>query len=117
MAVSLFASGTQSASSGGTEYTLATTNASGTFRIWLDLANMTSGDVVEQRVKGPILVGGTKRGIDIITFQGAQSSDRLISISDAFETDLTSSSDGLEFTLRQSFGTGRSFPWKVTKIG
>jgi hypothetical protein len=115
MAVSSFASGTQTATV-TTEHSLASVNVSGTFRLWVDLVNLATGDVVELRVKGKVLAGGTKRGIEVIAFAGAQPADALIAVSDAYETDL-SESDGLEFTLKQTFGTGRNFPWKVRKVG
>lgn len=115
MSVSAFATGTQTATV-TTEHSLASVNASGVFRLWVDVNAMAAGDVLELRVKGIVLTGGTKRGIKITTLSGAQLTDEYIFVSDAYETDL-SESDGLEFTLKQTFGTGRSFPWKVTKTG
>lgn len=114
MAVTAFATGTQSATL-NTEHSLSSVNQSGTFRLWVDVNAMATNDVLELRVKGKVLTGGTKRGIRVVTLTGAQPSDELQWVSDAYETDLAES-DGLEFTLKQTFGTGRSFPWKVTKI-
>lgn len=114
MAVTSFANGTQSATV-ATEHSLASVNASGTYRLWVDRVNMVAGDALELRVKGKVLAGGTKRVIDVYAFTGAPPTDDTIVITDAYETELAVT-DGLEFTLKQTFGTSRNFDWNVRKI-
>jgi hypothetical protein len=115
MAVSEFASGTQTATL-TTEHSLASVNVAGVFRLWVDCEALAAGDVVELRVKGKALAGGTKRGIDVVSIAGVQVTDRKLFISDAYDNP-HAVTDALEFTLLQTFGTGRVFPWSVRKTG
>lgn len=113
MAVTAHASGTQTAVI-GTEHSLTGVTVAGTFTFHVDTVNMVAGDILELRVKQIILTAGTKRVVELGVFYGAQSVDDLIKISAPISNELTDT-DSLEFTLKQTFGTGRSFPWKVLK--
>lgn len=113
MAVTLFASGTQTAVI-TTEHTLDDANAAGVYELFVDTANMVDGDVLELRVKAKVLTGGTLRGGLIGVFYGAQETDDVWKKSEAVSNDLAEA-DGLVFTLKQTFGTGRNFPWKILK--
>jgi hypothetical protein len=47
-------------------------------------------------------------------FSGAQDADDLIAVSMPISNDITDA-NALRFSLKQTFGTGRAFPWKVLK--
>ena len=111
MAVTLFASGTQTATV-TTEHFLSSPNVAGKFVLQIDLVNMAAGDVVELRAYKMVLTGGTARVAYFAQFAGAQPTESLIAISEAISTTLTDAT-GLRFSLKQTFGTGRNFPWAV----
>lgn len=113
MAVTAQATGTQTAVI-GTEHFLANVNASGVFTLHVDTINMASGDMLELRVYQMVLTAGTARVAYLDTFQGAQPTDDLIQISVPISNELTDA-NSLRFSLKQTLGTGRSFPWKVLK--
>jgi hypothetical protein len=113
MAISLYASGTQTATV-GTEHFLSSPNVAGTFTLHVDTVNMASGDVVELRLYQMILTGGTSRVAYYTMFSGAQATDDLIKLSVPISNDLTDA-NALRFSLKQTLGTGRNFPWKVLK--
>jgi hypothetical protein len=113
MAVTAQASGTQAATI-GTEHTLADIAAAGTYTLHVDSNAMAAGDSLELRIYQIVLTGGTRR---VAYFQGyydAQSSDDQIKISVPISNELTDAG-ALRFTLKQTTGTGRSYPWKVLK--
>jgi hypothetical protein len=114
MAVTAFASGTQTATV-TTEHTLASVNVAGTYRLMWSRAAMGAGDVVTIRVKGKVLAGSTKAGIEVLSYSGAPASTRVIEYTDAYETDLAVT-DGLEFTLTQEAGTSRTYEYSIHKI-
>ena len=107
MSVTVIASGTQTAVI-STEHTLATTSGPGVYVFWVDKANLASGDTVELRLKTKILGGGTVRVLYIDTFTGAQPVDDMLTCSVPVVSD-----QAVTFTLKQTAGTGRQFPWKV----
>ena len=103
-------SGTQSATI-STEHTLYTSGAAGTFVLEVNLVNLTTGDTVELRVKGKTLSGDTEAAKILETFSGVQAEGEAIVRSIPIPDDLA-----LVFTLKQTAGTGRSFPWKVLSL-
>lgn len=111
MAVTAFASGTQTATV-GTEHFLSSPNVAGVYTLHIDLNAMASGDVVEVRVYQMVLTAGTQRVAQIFYLTDAQSTDGKILISDPIGNELTDA-NSLRFSLKQTAGTGRSFPWKV----
>jgi hypothetical protein len=113
MAVTASASGTQSATV-TTEHQLADTAAAGTYTLHVDTVNMVAGDVVELRIYQMVLTSGTSRVTYIQRYAGAQPTDDLIKISVPISNELTDST-ALRFSLKQTFGTSRNFPWKVLK--
>ena len=113
MAVSAEASGTQTAVI-GTEHTLASVNAAGVYTLHVDKNAMAAGDVLELRIYRIILTGGTTRIAKVYVFSGAQLTDDLLFDSRPFGNEITDT-DSLKFTLKQTFGIGRAFPWKVLK--
>jgi hypothetical protein len=111
MAVTAYASGTQSATV-TTEHFLSSPNAAGTYTLHVDTVNMASGDILELRVYQMVLTGGTQRVAYYARYDGAQPTDDLIKISVPISNELTDT-NALRFSLLQVAGTGRSFPWKV----
>lgn len=113
MAVTAEASGTQTAVI-STEHTLRDVNAAGTYTLHADCFNLATGDVVELRIYQMILTAGTRRVAYYQRYAGVQPTDDMIKISVPISNELTDSG-ALRFTLRQTHGTGRNFPWKVLK--
>lgn len=98
-------SGTQTATI-DTEHTLATITSNDTLQLIVDTANMAAGDVLILRVKTKVLSGGTTRLVQEAIYANAQSIP--IKYSDPIMSDQEA-----VFTLEQTDGTGRSYPWKV----
>lgn len=113
MAVTAYASGTQSATV-TTEHFLTSPNVAGTFTLHVDTVNMVAGDVLELRVYQMVLTGGTQRVAYYARYDGAQPTDDLIKISVPISNELTDT-NSLRFSLKQTYGTSRNFPWKVLK--
>lgn len=113
MAVTAYASGTQSATV-DTEHFLSSPNVAGTFTLHVDLHNLAAGDVVELRIYQMVLTGGTQRVAYLSRFEGAMPTDDKIAISIPISNELTDT-NSLRFSLKQTSGTGRDFPWKVLK--
>lgn len=114
MAVTAAGSGTQTATV-TTEHTLLDVAAAGVYQIVADTTNMVANDVLELRVYQIALTGGTRRVVQMMTFYGAQLTDDIMKYSDPLGNELTDSGS-LRFTLKQTFGTSRNFPWKVLQF-
>lgn len=113
MAVTAFASGTQSATV-TTEHTLSDVNVAGVFTLHVDTVNMVAGDILELRIYQIVLTAGTRRVAYIGAFYGAQPTDDVIKVSVPISNELTDAGS-LRFSLKQTFGTSRNFDWKVLK--
>ena len=113
MATTAHASGTQSATI-GTEHFLSSPNLAGVFTLHVDLVNMAAGDVLELRAYQMVLTSGTQRVVYYHAWYGAQPTDDLIAVSLPIANELTDA-NALRFSLKQTFGTGRNYPWKVLK--
>lgn len=98
----------------GTELTLLDIAVPGTFTAHIDLNLMASGDVVELRWYSIVLTGGTRRVTYMDRRENVQPGDDLIAISVPISNDLTDAG-ALRFTINQTKGTTRAFPWKVLK--
>jgi hypothetical protein len=115
MAVTAHASGTQSTSGSiGTELFLTSPNVAGTFTLHVDTQPMAAGDVLELRVYQMVLTAGTQRVAYYARYEGAQPADDQIKISVPISNELTDT-NSLRFSLEQTLGSARSFPWKVLK--
>jgi hypothetical protein len=114
MAVTSFASGTQTATV-GTEHTLASVNVAGVYQFWADLSGMLAGDVVELRVYRMVKSGGTSRVVAMAAFYGVQPTDDAVKRTDGQACPLAVT-DGLKFTLKQTFGTSRTFDYGADQI-
>lgn len=104
----LEASGTQAATV-GTEHTLSTLTTVKTFVLVVDAGAMLNGDILELRVNTTVLTAGTSRLAYFGTYRDIQSMPQKISI--PIPSDISA-----VFTLKQTAGTGRSYPWKVLSI-
>lgn len=113
MAVTAYATGTQTAVI-GTEHFLSSPNVVGSFTLHVDANAMVAGDVVELRIYQIVLTGGTTRVAYLQTYADAQPADDQIKISVPISNDLTDT-NSLRFSLKQTKGTGRAFPWKILK--
>ena len=111
MSVTAAGSGTQTATI-STEHTLLDVATAGVYTLHVDTVNMAAGDTLELRVYQIVLTGGTRHVAYEKTFFGAQLTDDLVKISVPIANELTDSGS-LRFTLKQTAGTGRAFPWKV----
>lgn len=113
MAVTKYASGTQTAVI-STEHTLSAPSIAGVYTVHVDLSGMQLGDELELRIKAKILTGDTPQVAYFKGFSGAQSVDDVIAISVPIANDLAEA-NALQFTLKQTAGTGRVYKWKVVK--
>jgi hypothetical protein len=114
MAWIVAASGTQTATV-GTEHTLATVTAPGRYRLVVDVAALVGGDtpdIVELRSKTRVLSGGTDRLVHpALNAVGGLVTAGIVGCSEVVVD------QGVQaiFTLKQTQGTGRGFPWKVLR--
>lgn len=92
-----------------TEHTLATVATSGVFVIQLDLSNMVVGDYAEVVVKVRQTSGGAYKQQSYSLYAHAQA--------DVIQQSVPIVAPyGVEFTLKQTAGTGRDFPWLVATL-
>lgn len=112
MTVSSFASGTLSATAGGTEDFLSSPNESGVFVLYVDLNNMVDGDAITLKAYKMVLTGGTARVLYSRRYKDAQEDKIIGSLS--VSNDLAES-NAVRFSLTQQEGSSRNFPWKVLK--
>lgn len=105
------ASGTQTATV-TTEHTLFDSSVAGVYQLYVDTVNMVAGDVLELRAYQMILTSGTRRVVYVGSWSGAQPTDDLIKFDIPRGNELTDSG-AMRYTLKQTFGTSRNFPWKV----
>jgi hypothetical protein len=113
LAVTAQSTGTQAATI-NTEHTLLDVAVAGSFTLHVDKNAMASGDVLELRIYQIVLTGGTRRVAYFDRWMDAQPADDQIAISVPISNELTDAGS-LRFTLKQTAGTGRSYPWKVLK--
>lgn len=110
MALTITASGTQSATI-GTEHTLTTLTGPKTFTLHIDVNALSHGsgtaDELELYIKTKVLSGGTERVTYYTLLTGAQDIPVRVSLPVPVPQTAT-------VTLKQTAGTGRSFPWAVT---
>lgn len=103
--------GTQTATI-GVEHTLNTTTPvvePGTYQLYVDVAAMLSGDTLEIRVKEKVRSGGTQRLATMDTLSGVQAEPAWVSPALILL-------HGADFTVKQTAGTGRSYPWSIRVV-
>lgn len=114
MAVTIETSGAQLAVI-GTEHTLAETGGSPDlpvgkrYQLVLDWAALIAGDTLEVRIYMKARAADTARVLDLHTVTGDQATDILL-------TPEIPAGAYVKFTITQTAGTGRSFPWSVHAI-
>lgn len=92
-----------------TEHTLATITASGSFVLGVDANAMALGDELVLKVKLKVRSTGTTRLAYEATYSHVQGSPVILSIPVA-------STNEIVFTLTQTAGTGRAFPWEIWEL-
>jgi hypothetical protein len=102
------AAGSQTATI-STEHTLNTATTAGVYVLKVDMTNLASGDEVTLRAK---VRGREAEATRRIVFQGSYAHALGIPIAQSIPVVGTS----VEFTLQQTAGTGRAFPWSVWSI-
>ncbi len=95
----------------GTEHVLYTSGFTGTFQLWVDISAMQAGDTLELRTKTKVLGGGAVGVVLYQIFSGAASVDDALQYSIPVPCDQAAS-----FTLKQTAGVGRVYPWKVLAL-
>ena len=92
-----------------TEHTLTTITAAGTYVLTVDMNALALGDYLTLRGKVKVRSTGTTRTIYTGTYANVQ--DNLVSASIPIPT-----VSECVFTLEQTAGTGRAFPWEVVAL-
>ena len=78
------------------------------YQLLVDASAMVNGDVLVLRGKVKVASGGTARIVMRATFRDVLEQDHLLSIP-------VPNIYGLIFTLEQTDGTGRTFPWSILR--
>lgn len=97
-----------------TEHTLATVTTAGTFQLMVDTVNMAAGDVLELRIKRPTRAGGTAQTMFYVMYAGVQPTEDVQKVS--VPVVMSAAVGSLIFTLKQTLGTGRVYPWAIEKV-
>ena len=92
-----------------TEYTLVTITASGTFVLGIDTNAMALGDKLTLKVKLKVRSSGTTRLAYTANYSHVQGEQVKLSIPVA-------STNEIVFTLEQTAGTGRAYPWEIWEL-
>lgn len=101
-------SGTQTATI-STEHTLATDTTNHSYVLVVDTGAMVNGDILELRLYTIVLASGTERVAYIATYAHAQGDPQKYSV--PVPADIS-----CKATLKQTAGTGRSYPWKLLAL-
>lgn len=108
MAWTLDSSGSQTAVI-NTEHTLATPNTNATYVLSVDTVNMANGDLLELRAYD--MVDATNyREVFKLTYQHNQGNRNGKLFPPIAVTTQA------KFTLKQTAGTGRAFPWSIRRV-
>lgn len=98
----------------GTETFLYGASAIGVYTFHIDTASMVANDYLELRVYQMVLTGCTPKVAYLDAFQGLQATDDQIKISVPVGNDLAEAS-ALRFSVKQTLGTARPYPWKILR--
>jgi hypothetical protein len=88
--------------------TLQNNTDDGIYQIWIDFANMVSGDEYEIRIKEKITSGGTQQTVYLATVEGVQSSP--------FVTPTLIFLHGWDVTLDLVTGSAKTISWSIRKV-
>lgn len=102
------ASGTVTAD--GSEQTLLDTDDAGIYCFAIDINNMAEGDDLTIKMSMKILSGGSEE-IILENFSEDESGISILYTAPKF------ASQGAVFTIEQTAGTNRNYPWKVVEFG
>ena len=108
MALTSNSSGAQIATL-ATEHTLATIITGGTYVLSVDLGALANGETLTLRVKSKVRAADTSRTVYESSFQHAQGAPN------KYSPAIPVIAEGV-FTLMQSGGTGRTFPWNILQL-
>ena len=89
--------------------TLQSVTIPGVIQVFIDTANMVSGDEYVILIKDKVTSGGLQRTIYSATIDGAQSSP--------FVTPTLILYHGWDITMDLVTGTGKSISWSIRKVG
>lgn len=92
-----------------TEHTLDTRSSAGVYQLLVDLSNLANGDVVELRAK---VKARAAESSALLVYMGTYANAQGIPIAASVPVSGTYA----VFTLKQTAGTGRAFPWSVVSI-
>jgi hypothetical protein len=92
-----------------TEHTLGTITSAGTYQLQVDLSNLANKDTVVLKTKLKVRSTGTTRLIYEDSYTHAQSSLVAVTIPVAATNEVV-------YTLTQTAGTGRAFPWEIVQL-
>lgn len=113
MAISEYKTGTATIST--TEYslvtpgtTLANDTTDGVYQVFIDTANMASGDEYHIDIAEKVTSGGSKRTIYSSVLEGAQGTP--------FITPTLILMHGWDVTVQKLAGTDRSFSWSIRQV-
>jgi hypothetical protein len=107
------ASGSLTATGGGTEDDIGSPpyDTAGTYVLVVDTANLVNGETVRLRGYREARSTDTQRVVYEASFSHAQSVPVKISVPLPIPTNC-----GLKFTLTQTGGTARAFPWSIETL-
>jgi hypothetical protein len=109
MAVASVTTGSSLATT-GSEMIVTTQSTAGVYTFHVDMSVLTSTDVCELRIYQMITAGSTAKVTYFMPYYGAQPTDDTIKISVPVANDVAS---GLQFSIKQTYGTARTYAWKV----
>lgn len=81
----------------------------GTYQLYVDTSAMLSGDILELRVKEKVRAGGTQRTVFLDTLGGVQAEPAWVSPAIILL-------HGFDFTLTQTEGSPRAYPWSIRMV-
>jgi hypothetical protein len=103
---------TGSTTPGGTETTLNTTTpetTDGVYQLFIDVSAMTNGDTLLIKLKEKARSGDTQRLLFLWTIKDAQAEP-------LWCTATVILLHGFDYTIQQTTGTNRAFPWSLRKV-
>jgi hypothetical protein len=98
----------------GTEHGLMAGSVAGVFDFHIDTRNMVAGDYLEARIYQKVVASGATCVAYMDAWGGAQPSDDYVKISMPIGNTLGEAS-ALNFTLKQTLGVGRNFPYSIVQ--
>lgn len=114
MTATIFASSTTLAD--GTEQFLSSPNVPGEYTFALDRTNMVAGDVVEVRAYQIVASGGSPVLRSFWVLSGAVGTNQAMVFSVDRLLNGHTATNALRYSIKQTVGTYRNFPWSVTRM-